>query len=159
MKMQLYQDFMTNKGILNHDLFVLLGLENMSEQEKEDYIDKFTKVVLRYLLQEKVKDAVDPFDLPEIMKIYEMTDAQIMMETLSDKVPDFEQLFMDASTEVKIRTVKDYYQATITELNEKLQAGVGDPDERAQIEQKISLAEKNLGHVSEGRFDLINNNK
>lgn len=157
--MQLYPNDNKNKAVLIKDIFEMIGLKGLSEGEKDKYLDNFMQVVLRYLLQEKIKDVLPAEELPEIARMYEAASkdkADEFAQQLSDRIPNFEELFTESLTEVKIRVVKDHYTSLLEESTKELESlADGESDKRTLLDKKISLAQQNLEYVAESRFDLI----
>jgi len=145
----------TDKRILSLDLFILLGLENLSVSEKEEYTNEFTQLVNNYFLAQKVSEFLDEDQLNEVtQKFNNGEEITKILQYLAKLIPDLDELYIEALTETKARVVKDQYLGMKQELEEKMKDAT--EEESTQIKKKLQKCENNINYVISGEFEKIN---
>lgn len=155
--MNLFKKTGATTSILAYDLFLLLGIKNMTDEQKEKYLGSVEKLILEYFLQEKVGRTLKPEQLQELMNKYPPTDeknVEAMIQAIGEMLPNASDLFVDASLEVKARLVRDQY-ATIIKTYEKMLAESTSANIRNELTKKISASKKLLSLANEQRWAEI----
>ncbi len=151
--MNLFNKTDATTSILAYDIFLLLGISNISDEQKEKYLSTLEKVILQYFLQEKIGDALSKEQLEELMRKYPPEDeknVEAMMEAIGAMLPDASDLMVDAMIEVKARAIRDQYETSI-KMYEKLLSEAKSQNIRDELQNKIEESKK--------RLELANGNK
>jgi hypothetical protein len=103
--MQLYKTTDKSQSILPFDIFEMLGLQDMTAKEKEEFESELVKLILRYFFQEKIGDRLSWEEKEKIsdMQIKKIDDTQKFIDTIGDKVPNASDLLVESIVEVKKR--------------------------------------------------------
>jgi hypothetical protein len=157
--MQLYKTTDKSQSILPFDIFEMLGLQDMTAKEKEEFESELVKLILRYFFQEKIGDRLSWEEKEKIsdMQIKKIDDTQKFIDTIGDKVPNASDLLVESIVEVKSRVVRDHYQKRLDGYKKALD----DLDQKEDkpkhdiAKQKIEECKLNLHFIEEERWELV----
>lgn len=141
--------------IASINIDVLLGLENLQQDQKDKLTNDLVNNSIRYFLQEKIGSVLTDERKEEIVSKYTGNiDIDKLLQELGDEIPNAAELFTEASLEIKANTVSEYY----TKLKAKLEAnymGEQTDEGRTEITRKLKLCNKNLEYIQNDAWDDI----
>jgi translation elongation factor EF-G len=147
----------TSNSILTQDLFELLGLTKLPEQEKDKFLDTINSLSLQYFFQEKIGDKLNEQQQEEVMTKYSGSDdktIQAMLEYIVELIPEAAELYLDAVKETKARFIKDEFEDQKTKLQQKLDEEQ-DEIKRSAIAKMITNLDKKLAFIKANKWELI----
>ncbi|HRI05393.1 MAG TPA: hypothetical protein PLV59_00345 [Candidatus Dojkabacteria bacterium] len=146
-------------SILAQDLFKLLDMDALEASEKELFLSDFLKTVSRYFFQEKLGKVLSAQEKETLATKYESLDQEniyALMEEMSNRIENVEELYTEALVYVKSQVVKDFYKDKVGML-EKLVAEEEDVTVKQNLSFMLSLAKKKLDFALNERYDQIIN--
>jgi hypothetical protein len=154
--MQFYKTTGKSHSVLPFNLFEMLGLENLNEDEKEKFQKRVTKLTIQYFLQEKVGSRMTDEEKEKLAEreLKSIKDSEEMLEEVGDAVPNAAELFTEAIVETKIRLVKDHYTKKKNGYRRLLKKSE-DPKEKDLIEKKLEECEANLEFIAQERWEMV----
>jgi hypothetical protein len=143
--------------ILSMDIFQMLGLAGWSEEEKNNYLDRFTRIVFEYYIAVKLLTFIEEEDREKLLEQFanDPIDVEAFFKEIKDLVPGASDLFSEALIETKARVVKDHYVNIQNDLSEKLSL-TSDEEEKKEIQKKLQKCIDNVNYVVSGDFGNIN---
>jgi len=156
--MKIYPSDPSNVKVLAYDLFELLGLNALSEEEKEKYIDQFIVITVDFFLQGKISTNLSAEQMKSLMSKYGEVTAEnfdAFLTEISELVPDSAELFTEALAETKLRVVSDHTKRLKQKWEEKLNAET-DEAKKTDYQSKITQCEENLKQIIAGNFEQVN---
>lgn len=144
-------------AILAFDIFKMLGLESLSDKEKDEYLRRFTQLILEYYFQEKIGDNLTDKQAESLMKKYPATselNVEAFLEEVGVILPSASDLFMEALTEMKAKIVMSHYTNKQKRYEEML-TKEDDPNRQDALNTMLEEVNTNLRYMEEDKWEVI----
>ena len=111
---------MGTESLEDQNIFVLLGVVDGTDQEKESFLDELQQVIWEDFLENDVKVLLTTDELSEMQKLLdkqypsELEKQEVTVEYLEKLIPDLEEIMLEKALELKA----DLFRERITGMNE-----------------------------------------
>ncbi len=119
----------SSESLEDQNIFVLLGVTDGSDQEKESFLDELQQVIWEDFLENDVKVLLTTEEHAELQKLIdasypsELGKQEAIIEYLEKLVPDLEEIMLEKALELKadlfrerITGLRDYYSSDTNKL-------------------------------------------
>ena len=155
--MKIYNLSDKDNSLMMLDIFQLIGLQDLPDEEKAKYLDQMTQLIIEYFLGEKIQTQLTEAQLEALMKKYPMDseeNAQALMEELMESMPDSAELYVQAMLEIKAQLITSHYTTKLQAVSE-LAEEEKDPKKKEFYQTEAAKFQKNLEYIQEGNWALI----
>lgn len=120
---------LATEALEDQNIFVLLGVTDGTDQEKESFLDELQQVIWEDFLENDVKVLLTSDEHTEMQKLMgksydsELAKQEAIVEYLEKLIPDLEEIMLEKALELKadlfrerIAGMKEYYSADSAKL-------------------------------------------
>lgn len=144
-------------AILAFDIFKMLGLESLQQEKKDEYLRRFTKLILEYYLEEKVGDNLTRAQIETLMQKYPPTselNVEAFLQEMSEMLPNASDLFTEALIEMKAKIVHTHYE-TKREIYTEMLIDEIDPSKKTLLKKMIAEVERVLKFIANNDWEMV----
>lgn len=118
----------------SYNIFALMGLNNISDDEKRRLLLDMNEVVWSEFLLTRLDKILTAEQLQEVQrKVEQKQDTEEIIKFIQSKVPSFEQLLLEYSRSAKVGIIKKHYDDVIEDTKQAIP--VSQPD---GVQNKLS---------------------
>lgn len=141
------------------DILKVLGLESLSQPEKDKYLDSLLKLVYRYFFQEKIgknltEEQKETFADKYTFETNPEKELEELFLEIGDVLPNSAELFTEAVNEMKVKIVRDFYTNKKAQL-EEIANTEQDPAVKTRTEEMVAICDTNLGAIEKRAWEAI----